>query len=109
MLQNEATGIQPPHRDFKKQSHLWGDMPALGVIVALQDGTRLRVKRDTLDVDRDDKLETIELLKGEMVVFHGLLVHAGADYSSLNTRIHLAALNEQLKSRPVNSTYPVTY
>ena len=61
----------------------WGDAH-LVMITALQDGTRLPY----YPFDRGGQREIAELNAGDVFVFRGDLVHVGAEYDSLNIRIH---------------------
>ena len=61
----------------------WGDAH-LVMITALQDGTRLPY----YPFDRGGKRELAELNAGDVFVFRGDLIHVGAEYHSLNIRIH---------------------
>lgn len=68
-------------------------------LVALEEGTRLYVWPGTIrfstNPDLADKItkrmpmEIIDLGPGDIVIFRGDLIHAGADYSKTNHRIHL--------------------
>ena len=61
----------------------WGDAH-LAMIVALQDGTRLPI----YPFDRGGERDVVELNAGDVFLFRGDLVHIGAEYRSLNIRIH---------------------
>ena len=61
----------------------WGDAH-LVMITAIQDGTRLPY----YPFDRGGQREITELNAGDVFVFRGDLVHVGAEYDSLNIRIH---------------------
>ena len=62
----------------------WGDAH-LAMLIALQDGTQLHV----CPFDKDGKEETITLNAGDVLIFRGDLIHAGAEYGELNVRIHV--------------------
>ena len=99
-------GAQPAHCDIRNQSHLWENDPPLSGIVALENGTSLLILRDSLE-DYGGKLEKVVLNAGDVLVFPGLLVHAGSGYMKLNKRIHFTALSKSSKSRPINETFIV--
>ena len=61
----------------------WGDAH-LVMITALQDGTRLPY----YPFDRGGQRKIAKLNAGDVFVFRGDLVHVGAEYDSLNIRIH---------------------
>jgi len=61
----------------------WGDAH-LVMIVALQDGTQLPI----YPFHKGGEREIVELNAGDAFVFRGDLIHIGAEYSSLNIRIH---------------------
>lgn len=87
---------QPFHTDYDP-SYMCSDAPKpLGVLLALQDDTRFCVPDD----------ESVTLQTGDMVVFDGDQVHAGAAYTQPNTRIHMY-LDLPSVHRPKNTTYLV--
>jgi hypothetical protein len=106
VLANGICGAQPAHCDIRDQSHLWENDPPLSGIVALENGTSLLIMRDSLE-DYGGKLEKVVLNAGDVLVFHGLLVHAGSGYTKVNKRIHFTALTKSGKSRPINETFVV--
>ena len=61
----------------------WGDVH-LVMLIALQDGTKL----ETYPFDMDGEMEVVKLNAGDIFVFRGDLIHAGAEYTSPNYRIH---------------------
>jgi hypothetical protein len=61
----------------------WGDAH-LVMITALQEGTRLPI----YPFDKGGEREIVELNAGDVFLFRGDLVHVGAEYMSLNIRIH---------------------
>ena len=57
----------------------------LGVIVALEEGSRLMVW-----CQKQKREVSVELSPGEVLIFEGDVIHAGAEYrTQCNTRIHL--------------------
>lgn len=86
---------QPMHTDY--DPHCVGRCASkpLGVLVALQDGARVSLP------DGDVALDA-----GDVFVFDGDVVHAGAAYDEANTRIHMY-LDLPGVQRPHNMTYLV--
>lgn len=84
---------QPWHLDFDPD--LQHQILPLGILLALQSETRLKTKRETVCLDA-----------GDLLVFDGDLVHAGAAYNVENTRIH-AYLNPIGEERPGKNTFLV--
>ena len=70
-----------------------GTTKPLGVLVALQDETRL-----------DTPQGVIAMEQGDVLVFDGDVVHAGAAYAQDNTRVHL-----YLDATEVPRVHNVTY
>ena len=88
--QNAKTPEQTPqHADSCwPNSHVakrapWGDAH-LVMIMALQDGTTL----PTYPFDKDGVREIVDLDEGDIYIFRGDLIHVGAEYDTLNIRIH---------------------
>ena len=81
----------------------WGDAH-LAMIVALEDGTTLHV----CPFDSDGEEEEIPLNAGDVLVFRGDLIHAGAAYDARNVRIHcyIDSLSAP-EPRDPTETYPV--
>lgn len=77
------------HVDYDPQKNTTG----FGMLLALQNGTRL----ETLEA-------TIHLNQGDLLIFNGDLVHAGSWYDYENLRIH-AYLDVKGSHRLANSTY----
>ena len=71
---------QPLHTDYDVRAVGRSAAKPLGVLVALQDGTRLGMPEGEDDV---------EMEKGDVAVFDGDQPHAGAEYDEPNTRLHL--------------------
>ena len=69
---------QPMHTDFDADDCKSATTKPLGVLVALQDETRLDTPRGG-----------IAMSQGDVLVFYGDVVHAGAAYAQDNTRVHL--------------------
>lgn len=87
---------QEMHTDFDPMEMSRSPAKPLGVLLALHDGTSL-----CLDGGR-----AIELSTGDVLVFDGDQVHAGAGYDASNTRIHLY-LDCPWVHRAQNTTYLV--
>ena len=81
----------------------WGDAH-LVMITALQDGTRLPY----YPFDRGGQQKIAKLNAGDVFVFRGDLVHVGAEYDSLNIRIHSYVDSPCApEPRDADTTYPV--
>jgi hypothetical protein len=82
---------QAPHLDFRPTLDLAPlDVPRVpaGLIIATQENTRIHTwgwNRHVADM-RDE--EIIVLHSGDVLIFRGDLIHAGAGYSELNLRVH---------------------
>lgn len=86
---------QPWHTDYDPQLVEGLRKKPLGVLLALEDGTRLCVS------GHDD----VQLQRGDTLVFEGDVVHAGAPYEDRpNTRIHVY-LPSACSPQPDNETY----
>lgn len=80
------------------------DLP-LGIIVALEDNTKFMVQqRWTPTTTVASKGTTVLLQKGQVLLFLGDLIHAGAAYSKRNIRLH-AFIDSIKVPRTVNATY----
>lgn len=63
----------------------------VGVIISLHDGGELHVwpgSFDTMDVNEKDRV-TVRLNAGDIILFHGALIHAGAGYEGDDGEYHL--------------------
>lgn len=87
---------QPLHTDYHPDVVRAALVKPLGVVAALQDDTRL-----VLDNGR-----YVAMRAGDVVVFEGGVVHAGAAYASENTRVHIYVDSREVVREP-NSTYPI--
>lgn len=83
--------MQDVHRDFTNAQHT--RPPPMGALLALEDNTTLMVwpgtqteEVSTIDYSKLPLPEVIQ--RGQVLVFHGSLVHAGSPYEAENTRIH---------------------
>ena len=88
-------GAQPMHTDYDAGRVERCVAKPFGVLVALEDGTRLCMP------DGD-----VGMGPGDILVFDGDCVHAGAAYSAPNTRVHIY-LDSPGVHRPHNETYLV--
>ena len=80
---------------------LLGCQKPCSVIAALQDGTQLRVW------DRVARKEVpVVMYAGDVLVFDGDVVHAGAEYSVANTRVHVYLDVVELKRDSDYTWYP---
>ena len=85
---------QPWHTDYDCDAVKASSIEPLSAVLALQNNTLLCFKD-----------QTIELQTGDMCVFSGDEVHAGAAYATENTRIFMY-ISTALIETPVNLTYP---
>ena len=92
----EGCERQPLHTDYDVRAVGRSAAKPLGVLVALQDGTRLGMPEGE---------EGVELRKGDVAVFDGDQPHAGEAYDKPNTRMHLY-LDCPGVHRVPNETYP---
>lgn len=85
---------QAVHADYDPNKQ---GCPGLGVLVALEDDTALYVWPGSHSMDWVNKKtlpvpikkKTVLLDRGDLLVFHGHLLHAGAEYvKKSNTRLH---------------------
>lgn len=78
---------QQTHRDYpqKWRGGGWGSDGGLlfpiGIIVATEDDTAFQIC--------EPGERTVKLQQGDVLLFHGGLLHAGAEYKKPNTRIHV--------------------
>ncbi|KAE9051156.1 hypothetical protein PR001_g1718 [Phytophthora rubi] len=85
-----------------------GMVPA-SVIVALMDDTQLHVYPGCFGATvEQSKRRTLQLNAGEVIVFRGDLVHAGAKHTSLNVRLHCYIQVKGIKQKP-DSTEAVVF
>ena len=84
---------QPWHYDYDPEEVRAASIKPLGVLVALQDNTRFETRRKTHILSR-----------GDVLVFRGDVVHAGAAYDTENTRMH-TYLDVDAVKRPTNRTW----
>jgi len=81
------------HFDYDPDAVRAAKTKPLGVLVALEDGTRF-----------ETRAKTHTLSRGDVLVFRGDLMHAGAAYDRENTRMHLY-LDVPAVKRQRNSTW----
>ena len=74
-----------------------------GVVLACEDGARLVVFRDVHDVEG----QYVELNAGDVLLFDGDVLHAGALYEKDNLRVHVYLDVPALKHEPNASHFPV--
>ena len=90
---------QKLHIDYDKdklRSMKKTDYP-YGIIVGVSDNSRFIVSIN-------NKIQTIHINKGDVIIFRGDLVHAGAEYYSENVRLH-AYIDSVKYKREKNRTY----
>jgi hypothetical protein len=109
ILFKNSVKMQPAHRDLRDDSHHWRENVPVAGIIALQDNTTILVRRDALQCDKGRGLERVHLNAGDVLIMHGLCVHAGDEYTRRNTRLHFVGLSDRLRSRPINETFVVMY
>ena len=97
---------QIPHFDYKLQNCV--DIMPYGVLVAIDDTpTRFIVYPETGECQGGKKVVTEEILvlrQSEILIFKGSLLHAGADYSEANFRLH-GYYSRKAGIVPHNNTY----
>ena len=85
------------HRDFPVEDYGWqfsnGLCDSVSVLLPVGRTAKLVVipgSHRTADLSgfRASETRTVEIPVGKMLVFHGLLVHAGAGYKDRNVRVH---------------------
>ena len=74
-----------------------------GVVLACEDGARLVVFRDVHDMEG----QYVELNAGDVLLFDGDVLHAGALYEKDNLRLHVYLDVPALKHEPNASHFPV--
>lgn len=96
IVSNDGCAKQRPHMDYVKESirDVSDDLMPCGVIICLQPMTKLLVWEKSIKMEHEkdgDKISplTVIMQPGDVCVFRGDLVHAGADYDTENTRMHL--------------------
>ena len=83
---------QYAHRDWRLEQLLANSENGfpVGILISLQPGGKLHVWPNSLDamtVSASD-MQTIELEQGDILLFNGALVHAGAGYTETHLRLH---------------------
>ena len=74
-----------------------------GVVLACEDGARLVVFNDVHDVEG----QYVELNAGDVLLFDGDVLHAGAQYEKDNLRLHVYLDVPALQHEPNASHFPV--
>ncbi|CAN0001391.1 unnamed protein product, partial [Discosporangium mesarthrocarpum] len=59
-------------------------------LLALQSGTKFGLWKHSHDADKvyNDEMQVVDLDPGDILMFHGSLVHCGMDYEARNIRVH---------------------
>ena len=83
------------HTDYDTTTMRKTSEKPMGVLLALQKETRFEMPR-----------RTVRLGAGDLLVFDGDVVHAGAAYSGENIRMH-AYIDRPTEAHPANETYLV--
>lgn len=85
---------QHMHSDYdrKRVAELSDDLKPFGAVIALQDNTKLVLVDSTVVFNR-----------GDILVFRGDTVHAGASYDDYNVRVHVYGEQKQLKGLRVHN------
>jgi len=109
---------QNPHCDYEQLDNgrifaeARDDLIALGCVIAVMDGTRLEVWPRSMRVRSRQPSglpiarETLQLNRGDMLVFRGDLTHAGSAYDTDNFRLHTYLDSPAIKRDP-NRTWPM--
>ncbi|KAG5176820.1 hypothetical protein JKP88DRAFT_227325 [Tribonema minus] len=91
----ELAHAQPPHRDWMlnnlKAALKHNNSFPVGVIISLHDSGELHVwpgSFDATEVNEKDRV-TVRLDAGDIILFHGALIHAGAGYEGDDGEYHL--------------------
>lgn len=84
------------HTDFDPNVVLAARRKPLGVLLAVEDGTRLDVHPSTRHV----------LGAGDVLLFEGDVVHAASAYEDENVRVHVYVESDEVQRRP-DTTYLV--
>lgn len=100
---------QMVHCDYDPESlkGLPCDMVPHGMLVALEDGTRLAVYPGSHQAEEVDDLGVavvVDLSPGDVLLFRGDLLHAGSSYTNENVRMHVY-LDSAIVSRSFNATH----
>lgn len=100
---------QHVHTDYDPDACARSPVQPLGVLLALEHGTRFRVGVGDGVGDGDGRGDgtgddVVGLNKGDVLVFDGDLPHAGDGYDVRNTRVH-AYVDVPAVARPGNATY----
>lgn len=98
---------QHPHTDYVPRKELLqveDEYMPLGCIVGLMGGTKLYVWENSIKDNRKCKETLVYLEPGDVLVFRGDFVHAGADYEDYNYRVH-SFLDSPKVVRGKNETY----
>lgn len=96
---NGAT--QQYHTDFDPEQVLHSDLKPLSVIIPMSRTCRLHYKGSPLRT----QINHLVLNQGDLLIFHGDFVHAGAAYKTYNYRFHMY-WNVVNVPEPHNLTYP---
>ena len=100
---------QKPHADYDPRDliGLADDKVPRGMLIAMDDGTSLDIWPGSHVVTGNPiKKVNISLSRGDVVVFRGDTIHAGAAYKKENTRVHVYLDNPNIY-RPRNETWPI--
>jgi hypothetical protein len=83
----------------------------MGVLLALEDNTRLVMREGAFGVHYDacdTNIVEVTLNVGDALVFRADQIHAGAAYDECNMRVH-AFLDSPIHRRPANQTFILEY
>lgn len=97
----EGCRQQPVHTDYDPTTVKRAKSKPLGVLLALQDDTKLEVEGGM-----EGSMRTLLLDAGDVAVFDGDFKHAGSSYETKNTRVHVY-LDVPGVHRETNKTYLV--
>jgi hypothetical protein len=108
---------QAPHSDFEPSKELKAvadEFMPLGVLIAIQPDTRLKVWKGSIELitgkkkcDEEITGSYVTMNPGDMCVFRGDVIHAGCGYETENYRLHVY-LDSPKVARTLNRTYLVS-
>jgi hypothetical protein len=89
---------------FFLYSHVVDDDVPLGCLIALEEGASFVIWPRSIRSNYVKDSINVVLRPGDIIVFRGDLVHAGAAYQETNHRIH-CYLDSSRRKRPTNQTF----
>eukprot|EP00899_Mesostigma_viride_P009217 jgi/Mesvir1/18297/Mv02810-RA.1 len=106
---------QAPHADYIRAVSKWGARYPLSFILAIEPGTKFVYwENSTLHHHLEDlrsvkgvKRRVLELKVGDLLIWHGALVHAGAAYRKPNRRLFFYAVPPEIQGILHDGVSPV--